>query len=334
MLVRRVQMWSVTMTAVMAAAIALPAVATAQSRGVQFTPDGKRILINKDVGAERWAITKNENGSLTGNVFRSDGGPPAFVFCSPGNSATNFDCFGADACTDSSGAERGIQSVPDETRVLAQKDVGSERWAMSLNFDDGTATGNIFRSDGGEPAFVVCTPTGTPNEFDCAGADKCLGTPCTQPFTPIARVTLPDAFFALPEPCNETYAALGNVDIPASFFQPVATVAFELSVTAPVQALQVRVTYPTAKGSFVGAADQVSCTSDGDGIFVANDNDGGTLIFSIANAGNLGLPFAVRCGFAANGTIAAGDFGVQVQEVTQNNAPGDPSVLTVGVVVR
>lgn len=329
MLVRNRMLVALVMTMV----VGVPTVGSAQTRGVQFTPDGKRVLVNKDVGTERWAITKNENGSLTGNVFRSDGGPPAFVFCAPGNSSTNFDCFGADACTDSSGAERGIQGVPDVTRVLAQKDVGTERWAMSLNFDDGTATGNIFRSDGGEPAFVVCTPTGAPNTFDCAGADKCLGTPCTQPFTPIATVTLPASFFALPNPCNETYTDIGNVDIPPSFFQPVASVSFNLSVSAPIQAFQLRVSYATSLGTFAGENADVSCTLEGGGggIFTKNDNENGALFLSLANTSNLTFPVTVRCGFDAAGSLAPSDFAVQVQEVTQNSVPGDASVLTVVV---
>ncbi len=325
---------SVVLALVMAMVVGAPAIGSADTRGVQFTPDGKRVLVNKDVGTERWAITKNENGSLTGNVFRSNGGPPAFVFCAPTGTPNNYDCFGADACTDSSGAERGIQGVPDATRVIAQKDVGTERWALSLNFDDGTATGNIFRSDGGDPAFVFCEPTGAANTFDCSGADKCLGTPCTQPFTPIATVTLPDTFFALPNPCNEGYTDIGNVTIPPSFFQPAASVTFNLSVTAAIQAFQIRVTYAPAKGTFAGEGADVSCTVEGGGgIFTKNDNENGALLFSLANASNLTFPVTVRCGFDATGTIAASDFGVQVQEVTQNNVPGNASVLSVAVTV-
>lgn len=330
MLVRRELTWVL----VAAAVVGLPMVATAATRGVQFTPDGKRTLVNKDVGTERWAITKNENGTLTGNVFRSNGGPPAFVFCSPTGTPNNFDCFGADACTDSSGAERGIQGVPDGARVLAQKDVGTERWAMSLNADDGTAGGNIFRSDGGDPAFVFCTPTGTPNEFDCSGADKCLGTPCGAPFTPIATVTLPETFFALPEPCNETYTNIGNVTIPSTFFEPSTSITFGLGVSAPIQAFQFRVTYATAKGSFADTGSDVSCTLNGGGggIFTKNENDAtGTLILSLASTSNLTFPLSVRCDFDATGSIAEGDFAVQIDEVTQNNAPGNPSVLTIGV---
>lgn len=323
------------MVALVALVMGAPGAVSAQSRGVQFTPDGKRTLVNKDVGSERWAIARNEDGSATGNVFRSDGGDPAFIFCAPLATPNGFECFGADACTDGSGAQRGIQGTPDEKRVLVQKDVGTERWAISLNFDDGTATGNIFRADGGDPAFVVCEPTGSPNAFACSGADKCRATPCTDLFVPIGEVTLPETFFAVPDPCVETFTALGTVTLPASFFVSSTPVTFGLTVSEPVQAFQLRVSYPTAKGSFVDSADNVSCTSDGGGIFTKNDNDAaGALTFSIADASNLGFPIQVRCAFSANGELAASDFTVVVQEVTQNNGLGDPAVLAVTVDVE
>jgi hypothetical protein len=76
--------------------------ATAQERaGVQLTRDGKRTLISKDVGAERWAITQNEDGTVTGNVFQSGGVEPQFVFCrelSRSGDEITFECSGADRC--------------------------------------------------------------------------------------------------------------------------------------------------------------------------------------------------------------------------------------------
>ena len=71
------------------------------------------------------------------------------------------------------------------------------------------------------------------------------------------------------------------------------------------------------------------------GILIANDNDAsGTLIFSVSSASNLTLPVHVRCQFNATGTVTSDDFIVQVQEVTQNNAPGDPAILTLGLDVH
>ncbi|MFN8602456.1 MAG: S8 family serine peptidase [Candidatus Binatia bacterium] len=75
--------------------------------GLQITPDEKRTLISKDVGSERWAITRNPDQTVTGNVFSSSGGDPKFVWCertgddgNPDPSAVLIDyaCSGADRC--------------------------------------------------------------------------------------------------------------------------------------------------------------------------------------------------------------------------------------------
>jgi len=78
-----------------------PSLVEAQS-GVQWTRDRDATLVSKDVEGERWAITyRLSDGRVTGNVLRTDGGPPAFLDCNR-TSATDtdatFDCFGADAC--------------------------------------------------------------------------------------------------------------------------------------------------------------------------------------------------------------------------------------------
>lgn len=69
--------------------------------GVRVTPDGKQTLVNKDVGAERWAITRNEDGTVTGNVFFADGREPIFLFCSETGSTASqvmLRCDSADGC--------------------------------------------------------------------------------------------------------------------------------------------------------------------------------------------------------------------------------------------
>lgn len=112
------------------------------------------------------------------------------------------------------------------------------------------------------------------------------------------------------------------------------TVDFDFTAANGIQAFQIRVAYQTADGSFTGSAENVACTiTGGGGIFTKNDNESGALFVSLANASNLTFPVTVRCGFDATGTVAASDFAVQVQEVTQNNAPGDASVLSVAVTV-
>ena len=91
--------------ATLALCIAAP-VALAGS-GVQPAPQGDRILVSKDLAGERWAITCEPDGTISGNVFRPGGGPPAFVWCTPKGNDGNSDpharlytleCFGADTC--------------------------------------------------------------------------------------------------------------------------------------------------------------------------------------------------------------------------------------------
>lgn len=77
--------------------------AAAQS-GVQVTPDGKRNLVSKDVGDQRWAITYDlADGTVTGNVFFPAGGAPTFVWCErsadqPSDVEVALSCYGADPC--------------------------------------------------------------------------------------------------------------------------------------------------------------------------------------------------------------------------------------------
>jgi len=101
--------------------------------------------------------------------------------------------------------ESGLQITPDAARrTLISKDVGSERWAITLNPDD-SVTGNVFSASGGDPKFVFCERTGDDGnpdpsqvliDFACAGADRCTAEPCTpEQWTFIGDVTLPGSFF-------------------------------------------------------------------------------------------------------------------------------------------
>jgi hypothetical protein len=64
--------------------LALFTVATAEAQpasGTRTTPDGRQVLISKDVADERWAIAIDlRDGTATGNVFRA-GASPKFVWC-------------------------------------------------------------------------------------------------------------------------------------------------------------------------------------------------------------------------------------------------------------
>jgi N-acetylneuraminic acid mutarotase len=81
-------------------ALAIAATAAGQS-AVQVPPDGVGTLVTKDVAGARWAISRNPDGTVTGNVFAPDGSPPSFVWCEETGSAggeVTFACRGADRC--------------------------------------------------------------------------------------------------------------------------------------------------------------------------------------------------------------------------------------------
>lgn len=76
--------------------------ASSAAAGVRPGRDGNSVLVNKDIGGERWAISKNADGTITGNVFFPDGRPPAFVFCEEtGDDGENLQlaCYGSDRCS-------------------------------------------------------------------------------------------------------------------------------------------------------------------------------------------------------------------------------------------
>jgi hypothetical protein len=93
----------------------------------------------------------------------------------------------------------GIQVTPDGKRVLINKDVDDERWAITRNLDDLTVTGNVFFPEGGDPLFLFCEQTGEDGDnldFSCSGADQCTDT--CPPFEFVSNVTLPKSFFQPP----------------------------------------------------------------------------------------------------------------------------------------
>jgi len=64
-------------------ALIVAGTAGARDSGVQITPDGRQVLVNKDVGGERWAIARDlDDGTVTGKVFRGPGADPLYVWCS------------------------------------------------------------------------------------------------------------------------------------------------------------------------------------------------------------------------------------------------------------
>lgn len=172
--------------------------ALAQSgSGLQMTPDSRRYLISKDVGAERWAISFNlDDRTVTGNVFRTDGSAPSFIWCritsetpsaDPRQTSYTLDCSGADACGAapcSSGGWTEIASgliitgdflLPKDTKATfrgAVQPIFTARCALSgchtgampaegLNLEDGKAYDNIFLVlEGGGHSEAASRPLG------------------------------------------------------------------------------------------------------------------------------------------------------------------------------
>jgi hypothetical protein len=99
-------------------------------------------------------------------------------------------------------AASGVQVTRDGRYHLISKDVGNERWAIAYEVSDKTMTGNVFRSDGGEPAFLSCdtmSESSTEVTIRCYGADRCPASPCdASAWHFIADATLPLQFFFPP----------------------------------------------------------------------------------------------------------------------------------------
>lgn len=124
------------------ATAALPAgTSAAQPAGIQITPSGSLALISKDVGDQRWAITRNEDGTVTGNVFFPDGGAPQFVWCEPASAATDpvaLRCLGASACAGEGGCASDDWTLIAEVSLpasffRARDTVSLDALAASLN---------------------------------------------------------------------------------------------------------------------------------------------------------------------------------------------------------
>lgn len=208
---------AVGVVAVTVLMVATRAEAQRQS-GIQRTPDGQRVLVSKDVGGQRYAITLNTaDGSVTGNVFSTDGSPPKFISCEK-IGLRAFSCRVADTCDGGGARQSGIQQVFAGTAILVSKDVGGDRFAITQNVD-GTLTGNVFSAESGASTFLFCTPDNV-GGFSCAAAASCTTLPCTSQFTTIeGSITLPETFFTLPPTCA-TYDPPIQIVLPNNFFVP------------------------------------------------------------------------------------------------------------------
>lgn len=128
---------AIAVTAVLCAPPARRAAAQVPS-GSTLSPDFRSYMVNKDLGDERWTIDLNLYAadpssiiSITGNIFRKDGGPASFVTClvrddsngslrSP-SSTFRLSCSGASACASTARqcAREDWTLIDDDVRVPA-----------------------------------------------------------------------------------------------------------------------------------------------------------------------------------------------------------------------
>ncbi|MEO6029438.1 MAG: hypothetical protein ABIR79_21450 [Candidatus Binatia bacterium] len=105
--------------------------------------------------------------------------------------------------------ESGIQITHQgPSTILVQKDVGGERWAISLSLEENwplELTGNVFQAAGGA-IFLQCRPVdvlGDPGNirnaqivYNCYDASTCTAAPCSgSQWSFLTTVTLPGTFF-------------------------------------------------------------------------------------------------------------------------------------------
>ncbi|MFP6663847.1 MAG: hypothetical protein VCC00_06585 [Deltaproteobacteria bacterium] len=150
--------------------VARPATAQ-EASAAQTTPDGRTVLISKDIGAERWAIALNPaDGTVTGNVFRTDGSPPQFIWCerlgtigdsvNPAEIEVEIDCFGTERCVSSpclASAWNHIARIPiagdfflparDPFVPFQAPDAYCHEWAWGPGIEGGEATFEIESAD-------------------------------------------------------------------------------------------------------------------------------------------------------------------------------------------
>ena len=96
--------------------------------------------------------------------------------------------------------DTGLQISPDDQRIIVQKDVGTERWVVVYNVDDGSVTGNVFRLDE-DPVFLWCELIDTTDhdlDYDCFAADSCRDDSCqVDDWNFVSSPLVPKSFFAL-----------------------------------------------------------------------------------------------------------------------------------------
>src|SRR5262249_2307531 len=89
--------------------------------GIQLGFDGSTIMVSKDVGGDRWAISY-DGSTLQGNIFPQAGGAPKFVWCEntfKGDDPLLFACWQSGPCTASPCGNVAWTSIGDGIPLAA-----------------------------------------------------------------------------------------------------------------------------------------------------------------------------------------------------------------------
>jgi hypothetical protein len=225
------------------------------------------------------------------------------------------------------GSDIGVIGI-GTVRATVQRAIDGARTAIQAKCD----TVDFFASRPNglamPPACPAIHPSCAGGQFDAADVIDCQLC---------AHVTAAHYLLGVQQPGVEATPD-SNVPTPVPTATPhdggtSKVVSFEIGATSRLQAFQFHVFYPGDKGRFRGEGAFVQCATDTEiAIFITNhQTDNAKFITAIASAGKLGLPTTIACTFdvASGQTIGPQDFTVVVDEVTVNNASGDPNDLLV-----
>ena len=181
------------------------------------------------------------------------------------------------ATTAGGATNRGATLSLDRLNFLVNKDVGAERWSISLNFvpvqsaEGGvvpqlqSVTGNVFQPDGTPPSFIFCTQrgdsTGTlddpSSEFrlSCQGTSACDSSArdcaATRWSTISDDVRLPSSFFLPPEGLPSTPKSDPEIVVIGRTSDPPSIITSNFSTAQGAAAARPQGACPTGSACFV-----------------------------------------------------------------------------------
>jgi len=174
-------------------------------------------------------------------------------------------------------SSRGATLSLDRLNFLVNKDVGTERWSISLNFvpvqrpEGGvvpllqSVTGNVFQPDGSPPSFIFCTQRGDSTgslddpssevRLSCQGTGACDSTArdcaASRWSTISDDVRLPASFFLPPEGLPSTLQSDPEIVVIGRTSDPPSIITGNFSTTQGAAAARPQGACPTGVACFV-----------------------------------------------------------------------------------